>query len=111
MGITNADLEEYFSRCWEIIGVSREKEKKKGSIYIEFSNEDPVDPVVLVGVQNVKKALLEVERGHKRMAGGGSKEQARAAEDNWYPRKGNTGKTPTKGVKARRQVENRKIQE
>ena len=47
--------------------MSREKEidggKKKGSVYNEFSDKDPVDPAVLLGVHNVSKAVLEVERG------------------------------------------------
>ena len=68
--ISDADLEEYFSRYGEVIGVSQEKEidggKKKGSGYIEFSDEDPVDRAVLVGVHNVQKAVLEVERGLSR---------------------------------------------
>ena len=68
--VSEADLEEYFSRYGEVIGVSQEKEidggKKKGSGYIEFSDEDPVDRAVLVGVHNVQKAVLEVERGLSR---------------------------------------------
>ena len=85
--------------------MSRETEidggKKKGSGYIEFSDEDPVDRAVLVGVHNVQKAVLEVESGPKQMAAGGSKKQARAAEDKWYPRERNTGEPATKGAKVR----------
>ena len=36
---------------------------KKGSGYIEFSDEDPMDRAVLVGVHNVQTAMLKVERG------------------------------------------------
>ena len=68
--ITDADLEEYFGRYGEIMGVSRETEidggKKKGSGYIEFSDEDPVDRAVLVGVHNVQTAVLKVEGGSRR---------------------------------------------
>ena len=35
----------------------------KGSGYIEFSDEDPVDRAVLVGVHNVQTAVLKMERG------------------------------------------------
>ena len=34
----------------------------RGSGYIEFSDEDPVDGAVLVGVHNIKSAVLKVER-------------------------------------------------
>ena len=37
--------------------------KKKGSGYIEFSDEDPVDQSVLVGVHNIQTAVLKIERG------------------------------------------------
>ena len=48
-------------------GVSQERktdgERKKGSDYIKFRDEDPVDRAVLVGVHNVQTAVLKVERG------------------------------------------------
>ena len=58
--ISDVDLEEYFSRYGKVTGVSQERKtdggKKKGSGYIEFSDEDPVDRAVLVGVHNAKTA-------------------------------------------------------
>ena len=64
--ISDADVEEYFSSYGEVVGVSQERErdggKKKGSQYVKFSDEDPVDQAVLVGVQNVQTAVLKVER-------------------------------------------------
>ena len=79
--ITDADLEEYYSRHGDINGVFQEKEtdggKKKGSVYIEFSDEDPVDRAVLVGVHNVKKAVIEVERG----LSGGQQEEVRSKQE------------------------------
>ena len=57
--ISDADLEEYFSRYGKVTRVSQEREtdggEKKGSGYIEFSNENPVDRAVLVGVHNVRR--------------------------------------------------------
>ena len=64
--ISDADVEEYFSSYGEVVGVSQERErdggKKKGSQYVKFSDEDPVDQAVLVGVHNVQTAVLKVER-------------------------------------------------
>ena len=49
-----------------MVGESQEREtnggKKKGSGYIEFSDEDPVDRAVLVGVPNIKSTVFKVER-------------------------------------------------
>ena len=65
--ISDADIKKYFSRYGEVVGVSQERErngkKKKGSGYVEFSNEDPVDRAILVGVHNIQTAVLKVERG------------------------------------------------
>ena len=63
---SDSDLEEYFGKYSKVVGVSQEREmgsgNKKGSGYIEFSDEDPVDRAVLVGVQNIKTAVLKVKR-------------------------------------------------
>ena len=45
--ISDADIKNYFSRYGDVVGVSQERKrdggKKKGSGYVEFSDEDPVD--------------------------------------------------------------------
>ena len=46
-----------------MISVSQEMEK--GSGYIEFGDEDPVDQAMLVGVHHVKTAVLEVFRAQR----------------------------------------------
>ena len=61
--ISNSDLEDYFGQNGTVISVSQEREK--GSGYIEFGDEDPVDRAVLVGVHNIKTAVLEVIRVQK----------------------------------------------
>ena len=57
---SNSDLEDYFSKYGTVISVSQEREK--GSGYIEFGDNDPVDWAVLVGLHYVKTAMLEVIR-------------------------------------------------
>ena len=65
--MSQTQIEEYFSRYGEMVGVSQEREidggKKNGSGYIKFSDEDPVDRAILVGVHNIQTAVLKVERG------------------------------------------------
>ena len=65
--ISNADLEENFGRYGEVVGVFQEREMdggmKKGSGYIEFSDEDPMHWAVMVGVHKVQTAVLKVESG------------------------------------------------
>ena len=63
---SNSDLEEYFSKYGQVVCASQEREmgsrNKKGSGYIDFSDEDPVDRAVLMGVHYIKTAVLKAKR-------------------------------------------------
>ena len=74
--ISDADLKEYFGQFGEVLSVSQKLHsatapqmdpskvgKKTGYGYIEFADEDPVDKLVLIGVIQLKGAVLEARRG------------------------------------------------
>ena len=74
--ISDADLREYFGQFGSVVNVSQKLHsakahdvdpsqvgKKTGYGYIEFTDEDPVDKLVLIGVIELKGAVLEARRG------------------------------------------------
>ena len=69
-GISDTDLRQFFDQFGEVVNVDQKLDKttkkKTGYGYIEFSDLDPVDKLVLVGVVEVGGAVLEVKRGLSR---------------------------------------------
>ena len=74
--ISDADLSKYFGQFGAVLSVSQKLHsatapqtdpskvgKKTGYGYIEFADEDPVDKLVLIGVIQLKGAVLEARRG------------------------------------------------
>ena len=74
--ISDADLREHFGQFGAVLNVSQKLHsatapqtdpakvgKKTGYGYIEFADEDPVDKLVLIGVIQLKGAILEARRG------------------------------------------------
>ena len=58
---------EVFRQVWQggrrVPGERDVRQKAEGiQLYVKFSDEDPVDRAVLVGVHNIKTAVLKVER-------------------------------------------------